>query len=511
MDPRFNSQEGVYQILEQADEVPGVLDIAIGDWLAWPAIKVLLYARLFGALDDAPMALPPTRRAFRGASLGSRLPSTWFRLRAALAALPARTQRPRVAWLSGSYVRHGAGGIARDAIFGDLPSELAANAEQIWLQPPYLAGTADGVHAEVVHAIATDWANQLSALQRFRPAVRTAADALAGKLSALSERARELSWHRVCLDALSMFEARRVAWTRVFEQLRPDVIIMTNAPYSSGEVAAAKACGAIVAEFQHGLFGLRCPEYGWPGALSAARARMPVADKLFVFGELFRGAAVKQGFWRSDDVHAIGSAAIEERRVNGQVSPAPQSRPPRVVFLTQPSTRVEAIAFWRQVLTGVESGSFPRILLTIKVHPSERDRSGEYAALTSEFESHCRIAGADDDAIQVMLDHDVVVGYTSYGLIEAVGLGRAAVSLSGEQTPGGVFALCPIPGASTAIPTVSSPAELASLLEQPASSAGAPAAMGFFAAQPPGNLLQAVLDLLPSSGGPDPAVRVTHP
>lgn len=508
MDSRFQTQAGIYEVLEQADAVPGVLDVEIGEWLAWPAIKVLIYARLFNALDDLPMAMPSTKRVFRGAALGSRLPATWLRLRSALAALPRRAQRPRVAWLSGSYARRGVDGVTRDALFGELPSELGAHAEQLWLQPPVVPDGDGGIHAESVYDIATDWSNQLTSLQRFRPAVRASADALAQKLNAITPEVGGLSWQRVCLDALSIFEARRIAWTRVFDYLRPDVVIMTNAPYLSGQVAAAKACGAVVAEFQHGLFGPRCPEYGWPAVAAAKRARMPVADKLFVFGDRFRDAALKNGFWRGDDVRAIGSAAIE--RIRDFAPPSSDaSGPRRLVFLTQPSTRDEAIAFWRQVLSRVASGSLPPVRLTIKVHPVERDRSSGYAALASEYALLCRIAAPDEDAIQVMLDHDVVIGYTSYGLIEAVGLGRAAVSLSGQQAPGGIFALCPIPGASAAIPTVSSPDELGALIARQGTSTGN-GALGFFAAQTPGTLLQTVLDLLrPSS--PVGSARVTSP
>lgn len=499
MDPRFNTQEGIYEVLEQADAVPGVLDVSIGPWLAWPAIKVLIYARLFNALDDTPMAMPSTRRVFRGASLGSRLPATWWRLRSALAQLPDRSTQPRVAWMSGSYARRGPDGVERDALFADLPSELTAHAEQVWLQPPLLSGITKGVHAETVYEIATDWANQLTSLQRFRPAVRDAASALAGKLSAVSPDVAGLTWNRVCLDAIAMFEARRLAWTTVFARLKPDVVMMTNAPYLSGEVAAAKSCGALVAEFQHGLFGPRCPEYGWPGELAARRTRMPVADRLFVFGDLFRAGALKNGFWRAADVRPIGSAAIENvRRTAGPA--AASGVEPRLVFLTQPMTRVEAIAFWRRFLAGGTNGDWPRASLTIKVHPSEREQTADYAVLAAEFPSLCRIAGADEDANRVMLDHDLVVGYTSYGLIEAVGLGRAAVSISGEQTPGGVFALCPIPGAADAIRTVASPAELGALLGE--ATVAAPAAAGFFSPQSPGTLLQAMLDLLHNSGRP---------
>src|SRR5262245_40262454 len=110
MDSRFTTQEGLYEILEQADAVPGIFEIEIGRWLAWPAIKVLIYARLFNALDDSPMAMLSTKRLVRGVSLGSRLPSTWLRLRSALKAVPSRTDRPRVAWMSGSYARRGPDG-----------------------------------------------------------------------------------------------------------------------------------------------------------------------------------------------------------------------------------------------------------------------------------------------------------------------------------------------------------------------------------------------------------------
>lgn len=501
MDPRFTTQEGIYEILEQADAVPGVLDISIGRWLAWPAIKVLIYARLFNALDDTPIAMPSTRRVFRGASLGSRLPATWWRLQSALVTLPGRSAKPRIAWMSGSYARRGPDGIERDALFADLPNELAAHAEQVWLQPPLLADASAGIDAESVYEIATDWANQLTSLQRFRPAVRAVAESLAARLSAVTPEVAGLTWNRVCLDAVSMFEARRIAWTMVFARLKPDVVMMTNAPYLSGEVAAAKTCGAMVAEFQHGLFGPRCPEYGWPGGLASKRALMPVADRLFVFGDLFRAGALKNGFWKADEVRAIGSAAIERQRESA-VAATRHGDEPRLVFLTQPMTRPEAVVFWRRFLDGVTSGEFSRASLTIKVHPSERAQTTHYAGLASEFASLCRVASPEEDVNRVILDHDLVVGYTSYGLVEAVGLGRAAVSISGAQAPGGVFALCPIPGAADAIPTVSSPAELAALVARSLTNAVAPPSVGFFAPQAPGSVLQALLEMLRTSGRP---------
>jgi hypothetical protein len=503
VDPRFRTQAGIYEILEQADAAPGVLDVRIGRWLAWPAVKVLIYARLCNALDAAPLALPQARRVLIGASLFTRLPMTWRRVQAALATLP-HTNRPRVAWLSGAYARRGPDGVERDAIFGDLTSELAPHVEQILLQPPALTAQAAGVHAETIYALATDLANQLTSWQRLRPAVRGAAAALAERLTTVTPTVAELTWHRVCLDALSMFEARRLAWSAVFARIRPAVVLLTNAPYMAGEVAAAKSHGAVVAEFQHGLFGPRCPEYGWPGVLASCRDRMAVADRLFVFGDLFRGGALKNAFWRADDVRVIGSGEIERWR-GRSAGRARNGGPPRIVFLTQPMMRGEAVAFLDRFLGGVEANAFPRATVTIKVHPSEQPHTPEYAALAAKYPALCALAGAGDDAASVILDHDLAVSYTSYALVEAVGLGRAALSISGEQAPGGVFALCPIPGAADAIPVISTPAELAAAVSQPARLAATDTRFGFFAPQPPGTLLQAVCELLRPPGHPSPA------
>lgn len=499
MDSRFKTQAGIYEILEQADAVPGVHDVYIGRWLAWPAVKVLIYARLCDALDSAPMASPETTRLRRGVTLLSRLPATRLRLRRELEQLPAASSKPRIMWLSGAYTRQAPDGITRDALFGDVPAELARHSEQVWLLPPTVPHGTAGLHAERVYDVATDLANQLTSLQRFRPSVRRAARALANQLSALTPTVAGLSWQRVLLDALSMFEARRIAWSAVFESIKPAVALLTNAPYRVGEVAAARASGVLVAEFQHGLFGPRCPEYGWPGTLANRREGMPVADRFFVFGDLFRGGALKNAFWRSDDVQVIGSAEIERLRASRPRRDGAAER--RILFLTQPTTRRDAIAFLDRLLAGIAAGDLAHARLTIKVHPAERHATAEYESLAARYRGICSVAEATADTSQLMADHDLVASYTSYALIEAVGLGRAAVSISGEQSPGGVFALCPIPGAADVIPTVSTPEELAALVSSlPA--AAASAAGGFFAPQAPGTLLRAILDLLRASGHP---------
>ena len=198
--------------------------------------------------------------------------------------------------------------------------------------------------------------------------------------------------------------------------------------------------------------------------LASKRDEMAVADRFYVFGDLFRGGALKNAFWRADDVRVIGSADIERLRKQA-TQPAGRSAHPRIVFLTQPMTRTDAIAFWDRFLNGVESGEYPkRFADDQSASVGAARRRGVCGVGRAASRPCARWLVLDEDASRLMIDHDLVVSYTSYALIEAVGLGRTAVSISGEQSPGGVFALCPIPGAGDAIPTVSSPAELAALV-----------------------------------------------
>lgn len=476
MDPRFATQQGIYEVLEQADGLPGMLDIRIGDWLAWPAAKTYVYSRFFAALlDSGAPAAEAASPGWRALLQGRDIALSYLRLRHALAALPAKHGRARAAWLVATFPSRGPDGIVRDAIFDELPLGLQEHCEQVWLAPPVMPPA--GIDARRVFALAEDLAGRIEPFQKRRAGVRTAAAAMASRLELAAPRRGGVPWDSILRGALASFESRRLAWRRVFRLLRPDLLLVTDGAYRAGEIAAAKAAGVRVAEHQHGLFGPRCPEYGWPGVLSASMERMPVADTLLVFGNLFREGALKNGFWPAARVKVTGSVSLERHRAAAAAPPAHGARRPRLLFFTQVTSREDALRFWGDFLDGVVQGRHPDCVVTIKLHPAESAHAHEYASLAARFARNCVVAAADADPLQLILESDLVASYTSNALVEAAGLGRAAVSLAGRHVPGGIFALCPVPGAADTIPLAATPAALAALLP-----AGAPAAnRGFYA------------------------------
>ena len=450
-------------MLERADGMAALQDQRLGRWLAWPAVKGYIYGRLFA--DVVNGAGRSADSLLRRWLVAVRLPGAALRFARELRTIGGPGTLPRVAWLVDTFGNRGPDGTVRDAIFDELPAALGGQVEHFFISAPVGAGPAS---RRLLHAV-EEFASRCSALYVLRPDLRAAARTLAATLNALAPGKPAADWRRIALTALAAFEARRALWRAVFARAQPRALVVTDAAYRTGEVAAAKELGIPVVEFQHGLFGPHCPEYGWPGSLAPQRDRMPLADRLFVFGELFRAAALKKGFWRPEQVRVVGCRSIERHRDAGAAH-APGVRT-RLLFFTQATSRGEAVAFWREYLGRVAAGEFADCELSIKLHPAEAQHEGEYRALAQQHPGRCAILPVDADALYLMQRHDIVVSYTSNALVEAIALGRPAVSLAGQQVPGGIFGLCPIDEAKELVPAIASPQALAQFVAAPGSRA----------------------------------------
>jgi hypothetical protein len=136
-----------------------------------------------------------------------------------------------------------------------------------------------------------------------------------------------------------------------------------------------------------------------------------------------------------------------------------------VLFASQAYVRAEALGFLRQALTAHEVSAVEIFCLRIKVHPLEDMHRGDYARLALEFPRTCILVPEGIDGFEELLRADVVAGYTSLMLLEAIGLGIPVIGLRGGSVVEGFSATFGLPPDATCVDECDSPLDFVAQLE----------------------------------------------
>jgi hypothetical protein len=227
------------------------------------------------------------------------------------------------------------------------------------------------------------------------------------------------------------------------------------------EVAAAKSLGLPVTEVQHGMFSAREPDYSWGAEHRAVHCRLPLPDRVIVFGPLWAGQLRQAGYWRNNEILEAQNPVLGSyRQLRASRAARRAGAPLRILFPSQGYVRSAAIPFWRQVLTHQRGSGVEHIRLRIKVHPLERDALSDYEALARSFPAHVSIAPNDSEAFEEMLEADLLAGYTSLMLVEAIGLGIPVLGLRGGMAREGLAATFNAPVIADLVPSFERPDEI---------------------------------------------------
>lgn len=430
------------------DTHPALLTTAFDGWLAWPIVKERLWLACLNVNDDK----------------GAKRPAPWtglLRLVSGAGQLAAALLAPGSASLALLYEQRQVplpGGGAVHPHLGALPAARAGLLRIIYGE------TAAERRRDVLldHAIGAV-AAALAWMIRPAPAIRKATGQI---VAAVSPECPEIPerWIRVAIaDQLARFRVRRALFRMLFRRWGVRSIVVLDPDGKVPEVAAAKSLSLPVLEVQHGMFSAREPDYSWSAVHRAGSLPLPLPDRVVVFGPMWRNELVQAGYWRQGEVVQSQSPVIAAfRAARARRPPRDGSDPLTVLFPSQGYVRAAALAFWREALAEASTTGFR---LRIKVHPLERAKRSDYARLADEFPYACQLVPESVDGFDELLRADIVAGYTSLMLLEAVGLGIPVIGLRGGAVTEGFSSVFGIPRDVTFIEELDTSRELLSRIE----------------------------------------------
>lgn len=437
------SYDSAYDTMRRLDRISGILSPSVGAWSAWPPVRMQLLWML-QYRDAAVFRPPPALRHLN-------------RLRAALKPVPQPKISAPVVFLGNAKVYRDPEGRLRETNFDELvegegPIKSAVLLHYPWpgaeLEPPLLPNALSATRQLLS-------ADLLAVMLHLDPAIRRVAYAMADRIAECTDVFPIAQLRRRCLLALTVFEARRRVFRGLYRKLDARAVVATYVPGRMGEIAAARELGLPVIELQHGMFGRECADYHWPAEYAAQKHRLPLADRIGVYGSFFGDFIKTSGYWRDDQIAVVGCGPIDRFRHRQRAS---ANRSPRLLFMTQITSRNTALRFLQEFIAlAVSEGC--DLKLDIKIHPEEQGNFEDYRKLEA-LAAWIRVLPADCSPFEAITQSDLVLAFNSFALIEALSLGIPAVSLQPEAGKGfaEAFGIEDILGG--VIPGVADPREL---------------------------------------------------
>lgn len=400
------------------DATQQIIEPSIDGWLAWPAVK----RRVWNAIRCQHEGAAERGTAAGGKAVGRFLAGMAEILRHLV--LPARR---RVAVLYSPRQSRRADGTMVHPHLDTLVHHERSVLHCAYGWGGSRAPVGRGYVAE--HGIAAVVAIAARVVAR-SPSVRVAAAKLAKSIAATFPEAAGAAGGDVIADQLARFLVRKWLYKLLFARSGVRAVAVTDAGGKTGEIAAAKSLGLPVVEVQHGMFSHDEPDYAWVRAHRDLGRAMPLPDAIIVFGPLWKRELVRNGYWRDQEILLADNPVLASYRRSPPVRQRESESPLIVLFATQWYVRSDAVAFLNAALD-LQRRSGSRVFqLRIKLHPAETAADRDYASLAEAYPEDCVLAPASTEAYSEIRHADVVTGFTSMMLLEAIGLGVPALSIA---------------------------------------------------------------------------------
>ena len=283
-----------------------LFDHTLDGWCVWPIFRKAVADRV-SSVDSGPTGprqpagARPYRRYLADAADFLRLPKSALMVKTYVSGLLDQDEdgRYRDIWFDDVLVAAG-GGVKVQALNS----------------ASFLARRQRSVVPDSITTSLMDFAAQ-SVLQRLAPPPAVAA-ASSSLYRALREEVGELLPEAAIRGVLVDFHWKRVFYRQLLRRVEPRLVLVAD----FGEYAlcsVAKEAGIGTYELQHGVSDRYHPAYALPEMASQVRERIPMADRLLLYGEYWRDEMEAGGYWR-DHVDVTGSPRIDRwrRRASGR-------------------------------------------------------------------------------------------------------------------------------------------------------------------------------------------------
>jgi hypothetical protein len=232
-----------------------------------------------------------------------------------------------------------------------------------------------------------------------------------------------------CTPAWATFRISHFAWGRkayreMFRRLCTQVVIVAD-PGEHAAVAAARELGLLTVEFQHGLLNAYHPGYEYSQVAAKDIRAIPMADRLFLFGEYWRRTLAPMHFWegRLDVAGSLRLDSYRQRRARGVVRDARTT-----LFTTQGIDTTLTIPFLRRAWDRV--GSRKNFRLVIKLHPIwDADPAPYLSAFAGDDRVSVISGAAEPNTLELLTTADLHLSISSTCHYEACALGVPTVVL----------------------------------------------------------------------------------
>ena len=380
-----------------------MLDYVVDGWCVWPILRKVVADRITGdfaySAGKAANVSPLWSQAARDAVALLRLGPARLLIKTYSSGLLEETENGKIrdVWFDDLIIRH-PGAVKLEGINNRA----------------FIPARGRALLPSAATTTLTDLTSQfLAGRLKWLPSIDSTSRELCAVIN--SEFGNMFSETTIRTGLANFFWQRRI-WAAILSRVKPETVLLADFG-EYGLVAAARERGARVLEMQHGIADRHHPAYAWSTYATSSRRRMPIAERLLMYGDFWKGELSHSDFW-SDAVDVVGSSRIDRGRSIARTSGAGPYR------LLVTADGIESVNTIRVIRELIQSSQREKLEVVIKLHPVYNALDEEIRAAFAG-ETRVAVKGASDGAstFQLLRGVDLHASIGSASHYDALGLG----------------------------------------------------------------------------------------